>query len=134
LIENFDYKVHFFLSSQAQVPLRNILISDITLGKHTLSVIKHFIYNYADSSQVIFKLSKQLPASSKEHDLKPTYLALLHWHLLNLNIHFRAGHMVHAHMGIKRNILKLSCESGTERTGKNKRNRDRDGKEETGDT
>lgn len=94
-------------------------MSIVTLEQHTLlCVIKHIIYNSADTSRIVFNLSKALTESSKESYLKPIYLALVHWHLLNLNTQFRVGHRVHPHMGIKCNILKLSWEGGVERIAK----------------
>lgn len=69
-------------------------------------------------------MSKELTESSKESYPNPIYLALMHWHLLNPNSQFGAGHRVRSHVRIKRNILKLSWEGGVERIGKNKRNRD----------
>lgn len=83
-----------------------------------LRVIKHIVHNSADASQIIFKFSKELTESSKESYPKPIYLSVVHWHLLNLNAQFGAGHRVHSHKGIKHNILKLSCEGGVERIGK----------------
>lgn len=102
----------------------NILKSMVTLEQHTfLCIIKHTFITL-QMLLIIFKVSKELTESSKESYPNPIYLALMHWHLLNPNSQFGAGHRVRSHVRIKRNILKLSWEGGVERIGKNKRNRD----------
>lgn len=66
-------------------------MSIATLEQRTLlCVIKHTVYNSADSFHIILNLSKELTKSRKECYLKPIYLELVHWHLLNLNTQFGA--------------------------------------------
>lgn len=48
----------------------------------------------------------------------------MHWHLLKLNTPFGAEHVFHPHTRTKLNILNLSWESGVEKIGKDKMDRD----------
>lgn len=105
----------------------NILMSVVTLEQHNF-LCSHVIYCPADTPQIVLcllqrgldrmtfgapfhprpfydsmtlKLFNKLTESSMKSCPKVIYLALLHWHLLNLNTQFGFGYEVHLHMEIK---------------------------------